>query len=70
MANHPAASNYVNNVWLAHKQKFVACFVDEFLHFGNANTSRAEKPSRNQVVSLRQHSPPFDADKAVGAYAG
>jgi hypothetical protein len=41
-ASHPAAWNYVNNIWLPHKEKFVACFVDEFPHFGNANTSRVE----------------------------
>ncbi len=40
--NHSVAWNYVNNTWLPHKEKFVACFVDEFPHFGNASTLRVE----------------------------
>jgi hypothetical protein len=40
--SHPATWNYINNTWLPHKEKFVACFVDEFPHFGNASTSRVE----------------------------
>jgi hypothetical protein len=40
--SHPAAWNYVNNTWLPHKEKFAACFVDEFPHFGSASTSRVE----------------------------
>jgi histone-lysine N-methyltransferase SETD2 len=34
-ASHPVAWNYINNTWLPHKEKFVACFVDEFPHFGS-----------------------------------
>jgi hypothetical protein len=41
-ASHPAVWNYVNNTWLPHKEKFMACFVDEFPHFGSASTSKVE----------------------------
>ncbi len=42
VASHPVAWNYVNNTWFPHKEKFVACFVDEFPHFGSASTLRVE----------------------------
>jgi hypothetical protein len=41
-ASHPTAWNYVNNTWLPHKEKFVACFVDKFPHFDSASMSRVE----------------------------
>jgi hypothetical protein len=40
--SHPTAWNYVNNTWLPHKEKFMACFMDEFPHFDSASTSRVE----------------------------
>jgi hypothetical protein len=27
---------------MLHKERFVACYIDEFPHFGNASTSRVE----------------------------
>jgi hypothetical protein len=39
---HLAAWQYVNTTWMPHKEKFVACYIDEFPHFGSANTSRVE----------------------------
>ena len=41
-ASHLAAWQYVNTTWMPHKDKFVACFIDEFPHFGSACTSRVE----------------------------
>ncbi len=31
-----------SQTWLPHTEKFMACFVDEFPHFGSASTSRVE----------------------------
>ncbi len=39
---HLAAWQYVNTTWMPHKERFVACYIDEFPHFGNASTSRVE----------------------------
>jgi hypothetical protein len=39
---HPAAWQYVNTTWMPHKERFVACYIDEFPHFGSASTSRVE----------------------------
>jgi hypothetical protein len=50
VASHPIAWNYINNTWLPHKEKFVACFVDEFPHFGNASMSRVE--GNHHVIKL------------------
>jgi hypothetical protein len=30
-------------MWMPHKERFVACYIDEFPHFGNASTSRMER---------------------------
>jgi len=39
---HPSAWQYVNTTWMPHKERFVACYIDEFPHFGSASTSRVE----------------------------
>ncbi len=39
---HPAAWQYVNTTRMLHKERFVACYIDEFPHFGNASTSKVE----------------------------
>jgi hypothetical protein len=36
------AWQYVNTTWMPHKERFVACYIKEFPHFGNASTSRVE----------------------------
>ena len=33
---------YIENVWLSLKEKFVSAWTDEYLHFGNRASSRAE----------------------------
>jgi hypothetical protein len=42
LGTHPAAWQYVNTTWMPHKERFVACYIDEFPHFGSASTSRVE----------------------------
>jgi histone-lysine N-methyltransferase SETD2 len=39
---HLDAWYYVNTTWMPHKERFVACYIDKFPHFGNASTSRVE----------------------------
>jgi hypothetical protein len=39
---HPTAWKFVNTTWMPHKERFVACYIDDFPHFGNASTSRVE----------------------------
>jgi hypothetical protein len=39
---HLAAWQYVNTTWMPHKERFVACYIDEFPHFGSASTLRVE----------------------------
>jgi hypothetical protein len=39
---HLATWQYVNRTWMPHKERFVACYIDEFPHFGSAGTSRVE----------------------------
>jgi hypothetical protein len=39
---HPVAWQYVNTTWMPHKERFVACYIDKFPHFGSASTSRVE----------------------------
>jgi hypothetical protein len=39
---HPTAWQYVNTTCMPHKERFVACYIDEFPHFGDASTSRVE----------------------------
>ena len=41
-ASHQDVWNYINTTWISQKEKFVACFVDRFPHFGSACTSRVE----------------------------
>ncbi|XP_078149520.1 protein FAR1-RELATED SEQUENCE 5-like [Carex rostrata] len=36
------ALDYIENVWLPLKEKFVGAWTDEYLHFGNRASSRAE----------------------------
>jgi MULE transposase domain len=38
---HPALK-YVKETWLLHKEKFVACHVNEYMHLGNHASSRVE----------------------------
>ncbi len=40
---HPVAWQYINTTWMPHKERFVACYIDEFPHFGSATTSRVER---------------------------
>ncbi len=35
---------------MLHKERFVACYINEFPHFGNANTSRVE--GNHHVIKL------------------
>ncbi len=42
LGTRPAAWQYVNTTWMPHKERFVACYIDEFPHFGSASTSRVE----------------------------
>ncbi len=42
LGTHPAAWQYVNTTWMPHKERFVACYIDEFPHFGSTNTSKVE----------------------------
>ena len=40
-AHYPRFIHYVKKTWLSkHKEKFVACWVDELLHFGSVTTNR------------------------------
>ncbi len=39
---HLATWKYINTTWMPHKERFVACYIDEFPHFGSASTSRVE----------------------------
>jgi hypothetical protein len=39
---HPAPWQYVNTTWMPHKERFIACYIDEFPHFGNTGPSRVE----------------------------
>jgi hypothetical protein len=43
LGTHLVAWQYVNTTWMPHKERFVACYIDEFPHFGSANTSKAER---------------------------
>jgi hypothetical protein len=40
---HLVAWQYINTTWMPHNERFVACYIDKFPHFGNANTSRVER---------------------------
>ena len=40
--SHPGAWKYIEATWLPHKERFISCFINEFPHFGSANTSRVE----------------------------
>jgi hypothetical protein len=42
LGTHPAAWQYVNTMWMPHKERFVASYIDKFPHFGNASTLRVE----------------------------
>jgi len=42
LGTHPAAWQYVNTTWMPHKERFVACSIDKFPHFGSASTSTVE----------------------------
>jgi hypothetical protein len=37
-------------MWMPHKERFVACYIDEFPHFGSANTSRVE--GNHHIIKL------------------
>jgi len=37
-------------MWMPHKERFVACYIDEFPHFGSASTSRVE--GNHHVIKL------------------
>ncbi len=39
---HPTAWQYINTTWMPHKERFFACYINEFLHFSSASTSRVE----------------------------
>jgi len=38
----PAVLTYIANVWMPYKERFVAAYTNQYLHFGNVNSSRAE----------------------------
>ncbi|XP_050207574.1 uncharacterized protein LOC126656996 [Mercurialis annua] len=38
----PAVIQYLNRTWLGHKEKFVSCWTNKVLHFGNTTTCRVE----------------------------
>jgi hypothetical protein len=38
---------------MPHKERFVACYIDEFPHFGNASTLRVE--GNHHVIKLYLH---------------
>jgi hypothetical protein len=42
LGTHPAAWQYVNTTWMPHKERFVACYIDEFPQFGSTSTLRVE----------------------------
>jgi len=41
-ATNPTVMEYVNSTWMPHTDKFVACYINEYLHFGSSSTSRVE----------------------------
>ncbi|XP_050207737.1 PKS-NRPS hybrid synthetase cheA-like [Mercurialis annua] len=38
----PAVMQYLDRTWLGHKEKFVSCWTNKVLHFGNTTTCRVE----------------------------
>jgi len=50
LGTHPAAWQYVNMMWMPHKERVVACYIDEFPHFGSASTSKVE--GNHHVIKL------------------
>jgi len=40
--SHPDAFAYVNGTWIPHKAKFVAGYINDWMHFGTSSTSRVE----------------------------
>ena len=65
--SHPTVWQYVNATWLPLKERFVACFVNEFPHFGSASTSRVEGNHhvlKSYIRGARLH--PLTMAKRVG----
>ncbi len=50
LGTHPTAWQYVNTMWMPHKERFVAYHIDKFPHFGSASTSRVE--GNHHVIKL------------------
>ncbi len=42
LGTHPTTWQYNNTTWMPYKERFIACYIDEFPHFGSANASRVE----------------------------
>jgi hypothetical protein len=40
--SHVAAVEYLERIWLIHKEKIVRCWTNQYLHFGTTSTSRGE----------------------------
>lgn len=38
----PAAIQYLEGIWLCHKEKIVSCWTNKYMHLGNSSTSRVE----------------------------
>lgn len=49
-ASYPAVITYVSNTWLPHAKKFVTCWTNQVLHFGNTSNCRVE--SQHSAVKM------------------
>ncbi|CAN1146506.1 PKS-NRPS hybrid synthetase cheA [Linum perenne] len=38
----PGMVSYLNNTWMPHSKKFIKCYTNKVMHFGNTTTSRVE----------------------------
>ncbi|CCI48792.1 unnamed protein product [Albugo candida] len=55
---------YIEETWLAHKEKFVSAFLLGKLHFGHTTTSRLDSAHCVEEVDCCINRRPFDTVKA------